>query len=94
MANHPAPTLTIKLSLTSGPYRRSSSESSKPYLMVTTTLFTPSTLTLELRGKFDSGTVLEESFRAEHLSFHSLTTDQPVVYTPFTDTCDTQQSLY
>ena len=39
-------------------------------------------------GEFDSGTILDNGFRAEHFEFYDLTTSQPVVHSPFPGTCD------
>lgn len=88
-----APTINIKLALTSNDYRRSSPESEKPYLSATSTLSTPSILTLELRGEFDSGTILVDGFRAEHFNFYDLTTSLPVVKSPFPGTCEPRVNL-
>ncbi|KAK3682020.1 hypothetical protein LTR37_020646 [Vermiconidia calcicola] len=80
-----ATTVEIKLSLSSNVYRRSASVSELPSIIATTTVIAPSTLTVALRGEFDSGTILEPDFRAEHFEFYDLTISVPVTQSPFPD---------
>lgn len=80
--------VTINLALTSGVYRRSDSSSKWPQIVVKTTLKSPESACVELRGEFDSGTILESSFRLEHFEFFDLKTSQPIVKTPFEGTCE------
>lgn len=82
------------MSLTSNIYRRSAPTSEHPSILVTTTLIAPPILTLALRGEFDSGTILEADFRAEHFDFYDLTTSLPVVHSQFLGTCDPGNDLY
>ena len=84
----------IKVALRSNVYRRSAPISDHPQLVVTTTLLTPSLLTVEIRGEKDSGTILTDGFRAEHFNFYDLTTSKPVVYDLFPGTCDPWDALY
>lgn len=64
----------------------------KPNLVVTTTLQTPSTLTVDARGEWDSGTILgtaeDKYFRVQHFAFYDLTTSEPVVHDLFPGTCE------
>lgn len=65
----------------------------KPVLTVTTTLETPSILTVNAHGEWDSGTVLGTSwdkdfFRMEIFAFYDLTTSEPVVHELFPGTCE------
>lgn len=70
-------------------YRRSAPHLDRPQLVVTNTLLTPSSLTVEIRGETDSGTIVtDDGFRAEHFNFFDLTTSKPVVHDLFPGTCD------
>jgi hypothetical protein len=63
-------------------------------LIVETRLSGVKILTIELRGEFDSGTVLQNSFRAEHFEFIEDQTGQPVVMIdPFPGTCEPREIL-
>jgi len=88
------PTVHIKVALTSNTYYRSAPWSSHPQLVVTTTLLTPSLLTIENRGETDSGTILDDKIRAEHFEFFDLTTSKPVIHDLFPGTCDPWDALY
>lgn len=85
--------LTISLELTSNVYRRSDDSEQWPRLLVKATLNSPEIACVELRGEFDSGTVLESSFRLEHFDFFDLTTSQSVDKTPFEGTCEPRDFL-
>jgi hypothetical protein len=83
----------IELSLTSSTYRRSSPDA--PELIVTTTISNADVLTLELREEQDNGTILEEGFRMEHLTFYDLTTGSEVINKdPFPGTCEPREDLW
>jgi hypothetical protein len=79
--------------LTSNTYRRSALDHDLPHLVVTTTLLAPSQLTVETRGQTDSGTILDDGFRAELFNFYDLTSSKPVVHELFPGTCDASDGL-
>ncbi len=82
------PEVVVSLALTSHIYRRSDTVENHPHLAVTAYLKSPDVIVVEIRGEFDSGTVLEDSFRLEHFEWYDLTTDRIVDKTPFPGTCD------
>lgn len=88
------PSLQIKLSLSSNIFRHSAPLSEQTSITATTALATPGTLTLDVRGEFDSQTILDQCFRAEYFEFYDLTTDAPVVHSPFPATCDAGDYLF
>ena len=87
--------MKVSLALTSNTYKRSSPDPSKPELVVTIETSNADILTVELRGEHDSGTVLDDGFRAEHFAFYDLTTSSEVVNRdPFPGTCEPREALY
>ena len=82
------PNIRIEVSLTSHVYNRSSPSSDRPRVVVTTTVVAPSVFTVETRSEKDSGTILDDSFRAENFQFYDLTTSELVTHDLFPGTCD------
>ena len=82
----------VAISLTSPVFRLSDADENKPTLRVTSTLLTPSTITVEVSGEREAGTVLGTSedpeFRVEVFDFHDVSTAEPVVYELFPGSCE------
>ncbi|EGP88683.1 uncharacterized protein MYCGRDRAFT_91479 [Zymoseptoria tritici IPO323] len=85
--------IKVTFSLTNTIYRRSAQLSEQPKMIVTTTLISPPTLAVELRGETDSGTILESGFRMEHFEFFDLTTSTMLKHSLFPGTCDPRESV-
>ncbi|EME44009.1 hypothetical protein DOTSEDRAFT_71723 [Dothistroma septosporum NZE10] len=90
MASTPA--IKIFFMVTNTTYKRSAGELIQ--MIVTSTSTSPSTLTLELRGETDSGTVLEDGFRMEHFEFFDVTTSTFVTHDLFPGTCEPREEVY
>lgn len=90
MSTQPAPTISIRLSLSHSTFRRSDrDEENSPRLTVHATLHAPAPITLDIRGPAGNGsTVLSSSdLSFEHFSFYDITANQPVTYTNSNDEC-------
>ncbi|KAK3700406.1 hypothetical protein LTR37_016017 [Vermiconidia calcicola] len=92
MANVLAPVVHVAISLTSSTFRFSDEESTKPSIIVRSTLITPAIITVDARGERDAGTILGTSadldFRVENFAFHDVSTSEPVIYDLFLGTCE------
>lgn len=88
----------VAISLTSPTLRFSGQNTSKPSIVVKTTLISPDVITVDIRGKRDAGTILggldqfrgldsDLEFEVENFSFYDTTTSKPVVYDLFPGTC-------
>jgi hypothetical protein len=87
------PDVKIELSLSSNPYRRSSSDAIE--LVVTTTIANVDVLAIELRGGKDNGTILEDDFRIEHFNFYDITKRREIINrNPFPGTCEARFALH
>ncbi|KAK3697125.1 hypothetical protein LTR37_017621 [Vermiconidia calcicola] len=87
-----APVVHVAISLTSSTFRFSDEESTKPSIIVRSTLITPAIITIDARGERDAGTILGTSadldFRVENFDFHDVSTSEPVVHDRFPGTCE------
>lgn len=88
----------VPILLTSPTLRFSDQNTSKPSIVVKTTLISPDVITVDIRGKRDAGTILggldqyrgldsDLEFEVENFGFYDATTSKPVVHDLFPGTC-------